>query len=325
MLEQKKIAITGGTGHLGTFLIQQLLQDGYSVSALFTNNLPSTKHENLTWIKGDITDKTAIKNLIENCSTIIHAAGVISIGNKNNEEIYRVNVVGTETIIDACLKFSHIRLINISSSNAVKECDDTEIFNENRPYKTKSDFTYSYTKATAEQFVLKAVETHNLDALIIRPTSIVGPPDPKPSLLGQTILDLHYQKMPAITTGGYNLIDVRDLSKTVINAIEKGEKGGVYLVGGEFMTIKQIAEASTTGKIPMKISLDLLLLLMPLIDLYQKMFQLKWPITKESIQTLKYAPKNMDFTKAITDLNHNYRPAKESIKDYIQWSKNNKK
>jgi dihydroflavonol-4-reductase len=59
---------------------------------------------------------------------------------------------------------------------------------------------------------------------------------------------------------------------------------------------------------------------MPLINLYQQLFHLKWPITKESLITLKFAPKHMDFTKAITELNHHYRPAKASIQDFIQWS-----
>jgi dihydroflavonol-4-reductase len=321
MTKSRKIAITGGSGHLGTCLIQQLLSQGFLVNALFTNDLPSENHKNLTWIQGDITDKKAAKNLIEDCTAIIHAAGIISIGNKDTEEIYRVNVNGTETVVDACIKKGGIKLIHISSSNAVKECEEHEVFNEDRPYKTKNDFAYSYTKATAEKVVLNAVDNNNLEALIIRPTSIVGSPDPKPSLLGQTILDLHHQKMPAITTGGYNLVDVKDVSQTIINAIEKGKNGNVYLVGGEFMLIKHIAEASTNGKVPMQISLNLLLFLMPLINLYQKAFQLKWPITKESIKTLKLAPKNMDFSKAIIELNHNYRPAKESIQDFIEWSK----
>ena len=143
---------------------------------------------------------------------------MISIGNKNHEEVYRVNVAGTDTIINACIQFPTIRLIHISSSNAVKESKGNEIFNEDRPYKKADDFIYPYSKASAEQLVLKAVTAHNLDAIIIRPTSIVGPSDNKPSLLGQTILDLHLNKLPVITTGGYDLVDVRDLSQTIINS-----------------------------------------------------------------------------------------------------------
>jgi len=244
---------------------------------------------------------------------------LFSIGLKNTGKIYHVNVTGTETIIKSCLNLPTIKLIHISSSNAVKECKDSEIFNENRPYKTSKDFTYSYTKALAEQVVLKAIENNNLNACIIRPTSIVGPPDNKLSLLGQTILNLSLNKIPAITTGGYNLVDVRDVSQTIINSLENGKKGAIYLVGGQYLTVKEIATASNPTKIPLEIPLNLLLFMMPLINAYQKLFDLKWPITKESLVTLKYAPKRMDFSKATKELNHNYRPITESIEDLKLW------
>jgi len=323
MLKAPKIAITGGSGHLGNCLIDKLLSEGYLINALYTSNLPSKKHNNLNWIQGDICDLNVITTLVENCNVLIHSAGIISIGHKNNEEVYRVNVAGTDAIINICIKLPTIRLIHISSSNAVKESKENIIFNEDRPYKTANDFIYPYSKALGEQLVLKAVTAHNLNAIIIRPTSIVGPSDYKPSLLGQTILDLSRNKLPAITTGGYDLVDVRDLSQTIINSFTKGKKGSIYLVGGEYMTVKQIAEASNSNKTPTVISLNILLLLMPFINIYQKLFKLKWPITKESLVTLKLAPKKVDISKAKNELNHNCRPITETINDLKTWFKKN--
>jgi dihydroflavonol-4-reductase len=318
-MKTQRIAITGGSGHLGNCLIELLLSQGYLVNALHSNRSPIKKNKNLTWINGDINDAKAINTLIQNCEVLIHSAGLISIGSKNKDQVYRVNVTGTETVINECAKFSPIRLIHISSSNAVKECNANGIFNENRPYKNDRDFIYPYTKALSEQLILKAVESQNLDAVIIRPTSIVGPADNKPSLLGQTILDLSQNKMPAITTGGYDLVDVRDLSQTIINSFVKGKKGEVYLIGGQYMTVKEIANASNSTKIPIELPLDLLLFLMPLINIYQKLFHLKWPITKESLVTLKLAPKHMDISKAKKELDHKCRPIDESIEDLLNW------
>lgn len=320
MTTQKKVAITGGSGHLGNCLIEQLLQQGFAINALFTRNEPILSNPNLTWIQGDITDSHVIQNLVEDCDYMIHSAGMICIGDKNPEEVYRVNVNGTETVVDACVQKKNIKLVHISSSNAVQEGFKNEIFDETRPYKTDEDFAYPYTKAQAEKYVLRAVDTHGLKALIIRPTSIVGPPDTKPSLLGQTILDINNNNMPAITTGGYNLIDVRDLSQTIINSFELGKTGEIYLVGGDFMSVEGIAKAANTSKTPLKISLNLLLVLMPVINAYQKIFKLKYPITRQSITTLKAAPNNMDISKAINELNHKPRPARESIQDFISWS-----
>ena len=130
--------------------------------------------------------------------------------------------------------------------------------------------------------------------------------------------------MPAITSGGYNLVDVRDLSQTIINSIDKGKNGETYLVGGEYISVKEIAKAANPTKIPIQISLDVLLILMPFINVYQKLFKLKQPVTKESIVTLKLAPKNMDISKAQKELNHTCRPIKESITDFIEWTEQNK-
>jgi len=323
MIAPLKIAITGGSGHLGNCIIKQLLLNGFSINALYTINKPSLTNPNLTWIKGDINESTAIESLISDCDILIHSAGMICIGDKNPKEVYKVNVNGTETVLNACLKEKGIKLIHISSSNAVEEGEKNEVFDETKPYKTNNDFAYPYTKAKAEKNVLNAVKNHQLNAIIIRPTSIVGPPDTKPSLLGQTILDIHNNKMPAITTGGYNLIDVRDLTQTIINSFELGKSGEVYLVGGDFMTVEGIAKASNSSQTPLKISLNLLLLIMPIINVYQKLFKLKYPITKESIVTLKRAPNNMDISKAKKELNHKSRPATESIQDFIAWSKQN--
>lgn len=323
MSKNQCIAITGASGHLGNCLLQLFLHKGENVKALFTYTKPNFKHPSLTWIEGDINDSKAIEELVNGCSIVIHSAGLISIGDKNSNEVYRVNVQGTESVLKACLKINNSKLIYISSSNAVKESKNNEIFNENRPYKTQSDFTYSFTKATAEQLVLNAVQNLNLDAFIIRPTSILGPPDLKPSLFGQTILDFKNNQIPAVTTGGYNIVDVRDLAQTIWNSLKLGEKGEIYLVGGEYLSVKKIAETANPNKTHIVISLNILLFFMPAINLYQKMFKLKWPITKESIITLKLAPKNMDISKAKNKLNHSIRPAVESIKDLINWHENN--
>jgi dihydroflavonol-4-reductase len=320
MTKLQQISLTGGSGHLGTCLISLLLEQGFSVKALYKNNLPKLNHTNLTWIKGDVTDKNCIEKLVEDTIILVHAASIISVGEKNRDVVYNTNVHGTEVAIDACLN-KNIRLIYIGSSNAVIETDNNDIFDENRPYKTKTNFLYGYTKALSEQHVLKAVNTKHLDAFILRPTSIIGPPDFMPSHFGHTIFDMYKGSIPALTTGGYNLVDIRDLSQTIINSFSKGKSGEIYLVGGNYYSLKEIASMANPEKKPIIIPLDFLIFLSPIITVYNKLFKMKWPVTKESLVILKKAPKNVDSSKAITHLNHNIRPTKDSIEDLITWFK----
>lgn len=318
MSKANQIGITGGGGHLGTCLINILLQKGDLVKALYHNFLPEMVHPNLTWVNGNITNPGSVNKLTENCSTIIHCASMISVGDQNNEVVYAINVNGTKTIVESCLQKS-IKLIYISSSTAVKETRKNEVFDENRPYKTKNDFIYPWTKALSEQIILEAVINHNLDAFILRPTAIVGPPDYKPSRFGQTIADLSDGKLPVLTTGGYNMVDVRDLSQTIINSISKGKKGEIYLIGGTYISLKQISQLANPNRSLICLPLKLLIAIFPLINGYKKLFPLRWDITKESLTILKDAPKNVDSSKAIAKLDHKIRPIEETIEDVKRW------
>ena len=320
MKNPKHISITGGSGHLGTCLIKLLLDQDFNVKALYKNNLPKIKHPNLTLIKGDVADRECIEKLIENTSVLVHAAGILSIGEKKRDLVYNTNVHGTEVVTEACSNIN-IRLIYISSSNAVLETSNDEVFDENRPYKTKNDFLYGYTKAVCEQNILKAVSAKHLDALILRPTSIIGPPDYTPSYFGQTILDIHNGQIPALTTGGYNLVDVRDVSQTIINSFTKGKTGEIYLLGGNYHSLKEISVIANPKRKAILIPLNLLIFLSPLIYVFNKVYKMRWPFTKESLVILKKAPKNVDSSKAITTLNHKIRPIQNTVEDLINWFK----
>ena len=322
MTNPATIALTGGTGHLGVNLIKELLNQGFHVSALIRHSSYPIIHENLTWIEGDLNNLTALDNLIDNCDAIIHSASAISLGEKKQELVYEVNVTGTENLLSTCLNKT-IRFIYISSSTVVEDPVNNEIFNEDRSYKSDKLFYYAWTKALAEKCVLEYESNHNLDACIIRSTAIVGPEDRGPSPFGRTIWDLNKGKLPFITQGGYNMIDVRDLSSTIISSISKAKKGRIYLVGGEYISLKNLAEMVNSKKIPMSISIDLLVKLLPFVRLYEKLFPLKWPISIESLSTLKNAPQNMDCSRAAKELGHKSRPVKQSVNDLLEWFEKN--
>ena len=320
MTKPQQVSITGGSGHLGICLIKLLLDQKFTVKALYRNYLPKVNHPNLTWVKGEVTDKDCIEKLIENASILVHAASIISLGEKKRDLVYNTNVKGTEAVIEACSN-KNIRLIYISSSNAVTEPKNDEVFDENRPYKTKGDFLYGYTKALAEQNILKAASTKNLDAFILRPTSVIGPPDFSPSYFGQTILDMHTGQIPSLTTGGYNLVDVRDVSQTIINSFTIGKAGEIYLLGGNYYTLKEISAMANPNRKAIIIPVDLLIFLSPLIYVFNKVYKMRWPFTRESLTILKKAPKNVDSSKAMTTLNHKIRPTHDTVADLIQWFK----
>jgi len=317
------IAVTGGTGHLGRNLIEMLLQQGQKVNALKRTAETPFEHTDLNWIQGDLSDQRALNSLLEQSTALIHCASAISLGELDQDLVYKVNVTGTSNLINAC-SGRNIKFIYISSSTAAKDPADNGLFDENSPYRTDPKFYYALTKSIAEKLVLQAVETQQINACIIRPTAIIGPTDHIPSRFGQTILDLSKGKLPFITDGGYNIIDVRDLSQTIINSISMGKKGRVYLAGGDYISLKELAKIVSPSKIPLSIPVDLLLSFLPLINIYDKLFHLKWPVTRESLITLKFSPKNIDSSRAIRELGHQTRPIKQTLDDLVTWFNENK-
>lgn len=317
------ISITGGTGHLGINLIQALLEQNFLVKALIRHSSFPLSHPNLTWIQGDLNNLEILALLTDKSDAIIHCASAISLGEIDHESIYEVNVTGTQNLLNACLD-KPIRLAYISSSTAVEDPLEDEVFDENRPYRSDKSFYYAWTKARGEIEVLQRVKNNNLDAYIIRPTAIVGPEDPGPSRFGRTILDIHLGKLPFITDGGYNMVDVRDLSQTIINSLLRAQKGSVYLTGGQYINLKKLAKMAHPTKTPLLLPLKLLIGLLPFIELYDRFFKLKWPVNKESLNALKYAPKKMNSAKAIKELGHNNRAIENSIEDLIRWFVKNK-
>ena len=323
MTAKRYISVTGGTGHLGRVLIQNLLDQGSYVKALIRSKDKPFEHKGLSWIEGDLNNAGALEALTDQSEAVIHCASAISLGEIDQSVVFDVNVKGTSNLIDSCLN-KDVRFVYISSSTVVKEGLPGELIDEKSDYKTDTRFYYAWTKAIAEQQVLEAVTNKALDAFVIRPTSIVGPPDQGPSRFGRTILDLNRGQLPFITDGGYDMVDVRDLAQTIVNSLDRAKKGNIYLVGGTYISLEGLAHLARAPKTPLKIPVNMLLALLPLIRIYDKLFSLKWPINRESLHTLKFSSENMDFSKAIRELGHQSRPIEDSIKDLISWFHQNK-
>ncbi len=315
-----RIAVTGSTGHLGSVLIPMLLEQGYPLNCLYRKTKLPLEAPHLNWVQGDLNHPEKLEALFENTGVLIHGASVISVGEGNQEEVYQTNVIATEKLIEHCLE-KKVRLVYISSSTATRPRNDDKVLDETAPKMSSKDFFYGWTKACAEERILQAVNDAGLDAIILRPTALIGPPDPQPSRFGRTILDLYSGKLPMISSGGYDLLDIRDFSQTAIHSISQGKSGEVYLTGGQFYTLKELARTVNPSRVPPIVSIDLLLFLLPLIRLYQKFVPLRWPINRESLMTIKIGPSRVDSTKAQKELGHQTRPLEESVRDLIGWMK----
>jgi len=321
-----KIAVTGATGHIGNVLCRLLVEQGFEVRALYRSDSKPLAHLNLTLIQGDVLNYNSLLELVEGCEVVINCAAIISIHGDPTGIVYTTNTEGPKNVVTAAIEKGVKKILHLSSTHAVYERPLDQPFNESRPYKKTSAYAYDYSKAMGEQIVLDVLNEGNIDGCILRPSSVLGVFDFRPSEIGKALLDFYHQKIPMLPPGGYNFIDVRDLAQSVINAISKGRNKEIYLLSGQYYSMAEFAKVvhQASGKKTPKVVMPFWFMraLLPFVKAYGKLKKAAPIFTIEAIHALKYGHPNMDNSKAKIELNHTCRPLKETIVDFYAWQKN---
>ncbi len=324
--EIKKIAVTGASGHVGACLCRELIKRGYDVKVLFHKDDSGFKGLDIEIIKGDLLDKDSLRKLIRDSDAVIHLGAVISINGGNTANVIKTNVDGTRNILDCSLEAGVSRFIHFSSVHALESKPLDLIMDETRPLITSSKMIYETTKAKSESLVAKAVKS-GLNAVVLNPSAIIGPCDYKPSFLGQAIIKIAQNKLPMLVPGGYNWVDVRDVSNATVAAITKGRRGERYILSGNWHSLKEISEmvSKITGhKTPGFVCpTSIAKLGVPFITLYAKLANEDPLYTYDSLDVLKKSNKNISNLKAQKDLGYSARQLYDTLGDTLKWYKEN--
>ena len=225
-----KIALTGAAGHLGAALLQEFFKRDISVKALIRDNdTRACSGLPVEIINGDMMQQGILKNLMQDCDTVIHCAALISVNGDPTGIVHRTNVEGTQLVIDSALQAGIKRCIHISSVHAFQQQPSLEILDEQREPISEKGFAYERSKLAGQQIAL-AANKRGMEILVMHPTSIVGPYDFKPSLVGKVIIDLYKGRLPFIFNGGFDFCDCRDVANAIANATTMGRPGqDIYL------------------------------------------------------------------------------------------------
>lgn len=316
--------ITGGSGHVGANLVRELSSRGYEVRCIdFDNDHRAFEGFNVELVKGNITDISTLDNTFKDVEVVFHTAAVISLDRKDKDLIRSVNVGGTENVCEMSLRHGVKKLIHFSSIDAfVREPLEDPLY-ENRSLVTDPNAVpYDLSKADAQRIVLEYCDK-GLNASIIHPSGIFGPNDFKPSLFGQEFINIAKGKRPYSINVGYDYVDVRDLCKTSVDCIDKGEIKQNYIVGGNYMDFVYMSEVMSEilNKKLIRSTLPFGFIYMSLPGSYISSLVKKTPraITMDSIHTIKVQNKNIPSSLSKEKLNHNPRPVEETIQDTIEF------
>ncbi|MFM9944226.1 MAG: NAD-dependent epimerase/dehydratase family protein [Bacteroidia bacterium] len=246
------VFVTGATGFLGAHLVCALLQKGYSVNALkrsqsslyefnFISGLyfghdPGLVIKNLKWLEGDITDYNDLEENLEKNQIVFHCAGMVSFFKADREKLFKINVKGTENVVNACLAKGCKKLIHVSSTAAVGKTDNNEITNETHQWDEKDKpSNYSISKYYAELEVWRGIE-EGLDAVIVNPPLIIGPCDWQKAT-GRFFIN-GSKNFPFYTDGSNAFVYVNDVAKAMITLAESDITAERFLLAGENMPLR---------------------------------------------------------------------------------------
>lgn len=325
-----KILITGASGFIGSAVLRQLLQAGHDMRVLLRVN---SDRRNLTGldietVTGDLTMPSSLDRALEGCEALFHVAADYRLWVPDPENMYETNVHGTRNIMLSAAKAGVKRIVYTSSVATLGLTRNGSPADETTPA-TLTDMIghYKRSKFLAEAEVRRLVVEQNLPAVIVNPSTPIGPRDIKPTPTGQMIVQAASGRMPAYVDTGLNLVHVDDVAKGHLLAFELGVPGQRYILGSCNMTLKEILteldEITGNQKPRFRIPHNLILPIAYIAEAWARLFGGGQPLV--TVDGVRLAKKYMFFStaRAKRELGFKTIPVGQALYDAIDWFKQN--
>jgi dihydroflavonol-4-reductase len=321
-----KVLLTGGTGFVGSAVLRQLLTYGYQVRVLVreTSDLSNLDGLNCDICFGDLTDKMAVSIALKDCHGLFHVAADYRIWTRHPEKMIKTNVLGTQTIMMAAIAANIEKIVYTSSVATLGVNSDEQSADEETPSSLEQmTGIYKKSKFLAEQEVRRMVVEQSLPAVIVNPSTPIGPRDIKPTPTGKVIVQAAKGNMPAYVKTGLNVVHVDDVARGHVLAYERGIIGERYILGGQNCALKEILDivAEYSGRASPNICIphNIALPIAYLSEAWAKIGQTDEPLA--TVDGVNMSRQKMYFTsaKATAILGYSHRPSKEAIRDAIEW------
>lgn len=317
------VAVTGASGHVGGNLVRELLARGRKVRAIVHSDSRAVDGLPLEVVRADVLDPASIERAIEGAGVVYHLAAKIWVSGDLGGLIDRINREGTRNVVAACLRHKVRRMVHFSSIHAFVQEPRDEPLDETRECVAPGEgLPYDCSKVAGEAEVQAGVG-QGLDAVIVNPTSVIGPLDFKPSPMGEAILGLLHGKFPMLVDGGFDWVDVRDVVAGAMAAEEKGRRGERYLLPGQWAHFSAIAEnvARFGGvKVPRRAApLWLAGIGAPFVTAWCRLRKRRPIYTTESLDVLRHSNRRVSGEKARRELGYAARPLADTIRDTVAW------
>lgn len=319
-----RVLITGATGFVGSALARLLVQRGLAVRALVRPTSPTSQLSGLAidFARGDLRDAPSVRAAISGVRWLFHVAADYRLWAPNPGELAATNVTGTRTLMEEALRAGVERVVYTSSVATLSPRPDGSPADETVSLTEEEAIgAYKRTKIAAERIVETLVR-QGLPAVIVNPSTPVGPRDVRPTPTGRMILNAAAGRMPGFVDTGLNMVHVDDVAAGHIAAMEQGRIGERYILGGQNASLRQILTtvAEQTGRRPPRLEIPrgVVVPIAAVAELIARLTGREPFVTREG---LRMSRARMFFTsaKAERELGYRARPYAEGIRDAIAW------
>jgi dihydroflavonol-4-reductase len=246
--------VTGGTGFLGVNLIEQLVAQGWQVTALRrpTSDLSEITRFPVDLVEGDVTDPGSLRRAMPQAvDAVFHLAADTSVWSRHDHRQTRINADGTRNVVEAALAGGARRFMHTSTWN-VYGLEQGEIRESSPQLGASSWINYNRTKFLAEEEVREGIR-RGLDAVIINPAHILGRCDRRG--WARLIIAAHERWLPGVPSGAGTFCHAAAVARAQIAAVARGRTGQNYLMSGadaSFVELFRVINQVTGAKVPLR-------------------------------------------------------------------------
>ncbi|MBB5057661.1 dihydroflavonol-4-reductase [Granulicella aggregans] len=239
-----KVFLTGATGFVGSHVARVYADAGAELRLLTrsSSNLASIEGMTAEVVVGDLREPEGLRAAITGCEAVVHVAADYRLWVRDPKSMYAANVDGTRELLRIAREAGVRRAVYTSSVATMGFKKDGTIVNEDSPVSIDDMIGhYKRSKFLGELEAIKAARAGQ-KVMILNPTTPIGAGDAKPTPTGRIVVDFLNKNFPAYVETGLNLVDVNEVARMHLVALDSGTPGERYILGGENLTLKQILD-----------------------------------------------------------------------------------
>ena len=302
-----KVAVTGGSGVVGSAVVRHLVDAGHEVRALARSTASGSVVAALgaTPVPGDVLDPGSLVDLVNGCARVFHVAGINELCTRSPKRMWDVNVEGTRLVVNACRRAGVTRMVLTSSAVTL---GDHGRFLSN----------YQHTKTEAEKLAFS--EARGLEVVAVNPSSVQGPG--RVTGTGALVLSAARGKLRYLVDTTISIVDINDCARGHLLAADRAEAGERYVLSGATISMSEAVDLIndiTGGSLdPRYLPLWQLRLLGVVGELAAKVLRRTTPICRETARVISQTHK-YDGSEATDALGLRYTPIRQTLQETVEW------